>query len=321
LKPTCDSTLSVMTWNIYLGADLTPIFTAAPEQLPQSVTEVFRQFLATNFPRRARAIAYQIYLKEPDIIGLQEAELWKLIRPDSHKVVYDFVDILLTILESWGMKYKVAAETQNVKASLPDISGNLIRLIDRDVILIRNSEDIDVTQKHEANFKTNLQVEIAGQPFTILRGWSAIDACVDGHSFRIVNAHLDPDSADVQIAQANELLEGPGDTSLPLIFIGDFNSNADGNGTQTYENLIAAGFEDAWITASNDSGFTCCQDSDLLNAESLLIERVDLILFKNKHNWDVVKADLVGESKIDRTWAGLWPSDHAGVIAKLKFED
>lgn len=70
---------SVMTWNLYLGADLTPIFTAAPEQIPERITEVFRQFLATNFPRRAKAIARQIALVQPDIIGLQESVLVELI--------------------------------------------------------------------------------------------------------------------------------------------------------------------------------------------------------------------------------------------------
>lgn len=312
--------LSVMTWNVYLGADLIPIIVPGSDPLPQRVTEVFRQFLATSFPSRARAIAHQIYSKKPDIIGLQEAELWELTRPNYDKIQYNFVDTLLTILESWGMKYRIAAENCNTKVELPDISGNLVQLTDRDVILIRDSVEIEITQKQEANFKTNLQVEIAGQPFTILRGWSAIDFCLDGQPFRLVNTHLDPYSPDVQMDQSNELLAGPGKTELPLIFMGDFNSNADGSGTETYKNLIAAGFKDAWIAASKDNGFTCCQDADLLNAESLLNERVDLILFKNIKNLNSVEADLVGEEEIDRTCTGLWPSDHAGVTSKLEFE-
>lgn len=316
-----DIKLSVMTWNIYLGADLTPILAPGPEPLPQRVTEIFHKFLATDIPRRARAIAYQIFTKKPDIIGLQEAEIWELIPPNCHKTEYDFVTILLHILECWGMKYKIAAQNYNVKVALPDNTGNIISLTDRDVILIRDWEYIEVTQKQEANFKTNLQLEIAGQPLTILRGWSAIDACFCEDPFRIVNTHLEPNSPDVQLAQADELLEGPWNTNLPLIFIGDFNSPADGTGTATYKNLIAAGFKDAWIEANGgDNGFTCCQNADLLNPHSLLNERIDLILLKNKPAWNVVKADLIGEKEKDRTCTGLWPSDHAGVISKLKFE-
>lgn len=134
----------------------------------------------------------------------------------------------------------------------------------------------------------------------------------------MVNTHLDPASPQVQVAQAKELLEGPGKTKLPLILAGDFNSNASGSGTQTYKNLIDDGFVDAWIAAGKGPGFTCCQDADLLNAQSRLNERIDFILFKGNKNWNAIKAKLVGEEQRDRTPSRLWPSDHAGVAAKLE---
>lgn len=59
--------LSFLTWNLYLGADVNPLFTATPDQIPQRVTEVFRQFLATNFPVRVKAIAREI--ATPDYYG------------------------------------------------------------------------------------------------------------------------------------------------------------------------------------------------------------------------------------------------------------
>ncbi|MEG0372161.1 MAG: endonuclease/exonuclease/phosphatase family protein [Clostridium sp.] len=311
--------LSVMTWNIYLGGDLIPLVTATTDQIPQRVTELFRQFLATNFPMRAKAIADQISLKEPDIIGLQEVALWHLIPPNSNKVVYDFLDILLHELKSRGLEYKVAAQNQNAKAQLLSSSGNTLSLKDRDVILIRKDHDLHVIGMKESNFKTNLQVNIGGQSATILRGWSGIDISVKGHILRLVNTHLESDSPEVQVAQANELLLGPYKTNLPLIFIGDFNSNANGSGTKTYENLIASGFKDAWVISGKGNGFTCCQDSDLLNAKSSLNQRIDLILFKNNKNWNVIQTELVGESQCSRTKTKLWPSDHAGVIGTFQF--
>ncbi|WPC39541.1 hypothetical protein [Clostridium sp. JS66] len=141
MKRTGNVKLSVMTWNVYLGAELTPLFTTcSAEQIPELATQVFRQFLATNFPERAKVIANQIDLKKPDIIGLQEA-----------------------------------------------------------------------------NFKNNFQINISKQTFTILRGWSALDVCFQENVFRIVNTHLDTDSLQVQAAQANELLDGPGKTEKVLI--------------------------------------------------------------------------------------------------------
>ena len=75
LKSSRSVPLSIMTWNIYIGADLTPLLSATPKQIPKHVTNVFRQFIATDFSKRAKAIVRQIILKEPDIIGLQESVL------------------------------------------------------------------------------------------------------------------------------------------------------------------------------------------------------------------------------------------------------
>jgi endonuclease/exonuclease/phosphatase family metal-dependent hydrolase len=307
---------SFMTWNLYLGADLTPILTAVPEQIPQRVTEVFRQFLATNFPVRVKEIARQIVSKKPDLIGLQEAELWQLIVPGLPIVTYDFVGLLLNELRKRGLHYEVAAKNENFSVHLPTSQGNLIRLLDRDIIiLIRKRSGLKVIRRQEANFKTNLTVQAGGRSFQILRGWSSVDVKANGRTFRVINTHLEPVSPVVQIAQGNELLKGPADTNLPLIVLGDLNSNADGTGTPTYGNFIDAGFQDVWIEVRKGQGFTCCQDPGLLNAVSSLNRRIDFILFKN--GWKPIAADLVGEKQRDRTPTALWPSDHAGVVASL----
>lgn len=172
----------------------------------------------------------------------------------------------------------------------------------------------------ESHFVNNSKVDIGGLSFIILRGWSYIDVRVHGHKFRLLNTHLEPVDTGVQVDQGNELLSGPAVTTLPLIFIGDYNSNANSSsgGTATYGNLIAAGFKDTWLMAGVGDGSSCCQDADLLNASSLLNERIDLILVKNWATLNVLKAQLVGEVQSDKTKALLWPSDHAGVVTKFK---
>ena len=144
--------------------------------------------------------------------------------------------------------------------------------------------------------------------------------------FRSITTHLDGDCLDftsaIQVAQANEILHGPANTALPVIWVGDFNSNADGPNvdsfnTPTYGNLIAAGFEDAWRIENPDNpGFTCCQAADLLNPVSALSRRIDLVLFRG--DFEVEDVDIVGEDLDDRTPSGLWPSDHAGVVTTLE---
>ncbi|MDD7794343.1 endonuclease/exonuclease/phosphatase family protein [Clostridium sp. 'White wine YQ'] len=307
--------LTVMTWNIYQGEDVTPIFMATPQQIPERVTEAYRQFLATNFPERAKAIASQIALKKPDLIGLQEAVIVELIPPNAKKVVFNFIDILLYELAKKGVRYRVAAQNFNANVVLPASTGNLVRLIDRDAILIRRDSDVEVISKQEANFTTNLQVQIGGKTVTLLQGWSYINACIKGKKFRLINTHLQPLDLQVQVAQANELLAGPANTNLPLILLGDFNSNAYVG--LTYNNLIAAGLSDTWVVGGVGNGFTAHQDSDVLNALSTLSERIDLILVKKNINWNVLKDELVGEAQEDRTFTRLWPSDHASVVSRL----
>ncbi|MFB5588726.1 endonuclease/exonuclease/phosphatase family protein [Bacillus cereus group sp. BfR-BA-01403] len=307
---------TVMTWNLYLGADFTPLVIATtPAELRQAVTEVFRQFLATNFPVRVEAIVKQIILKKPDIIGLQEAELWQLFVPGVQTVTYNFIEILLNELKKMGLDYEVAAKNENNSVQLPSSNGNIVGFLDRDVILIRKDSGLKVIQRQEANFQAKLTIPVGGQPFTIPRGWSSIDVSANGRIFRIINTHLEPLSPPVQVAQGNELLTGPANTNLPLILLGDLNSNANGTGTPTYGNLINAGFQDAWTRVGKGQGFTCCQDPDLLNAISSLNRRIDFILFKN--GWIPIMADVVGEEQHDRTSTALWPSDHAGVFASL----
>jgi endonuclease/exonuclease/phosphatase family metal-dependent hydrolase len=116
--------------------------------------------------------------------------------------------------------------------------------------------------------------------------------------------------------QGNELLSGPAATDLPVVAIGDFNSRADGSGTPTYANLIAAGFQDAWSAVHpGDPGYTCCFVSGLIDGPPLA-GRVDLVLARGR--FTALDAQIVGEESDDRTPSGLWPSDHAGVVATLE---
>ncbi|HWL26046.1 MAG TPA: endonuclease/exonuclease/phosphatase family protein [Ureibacillus sp.] len=308
--------ISFLTWNIYQGFNVAPLLAASPEQIPAVVTQIFRQFLATNFPVRAKAIAEAIASEKPDFIGLQEAARVELIIPTFRTVTYDFIEILLEALEERGLNYEVVAQNPNFSTQLPDNNGNLVRFLDRDAILIRKDKDLKVIRRQEANFQTNLIVSVGGQPFTILRGWSSIDVKIDRQVFRIINTHLEPAVEAIRNAQANEILQGPANTRLPVVITGDLNAIPN---SSTYNLFINAGFKDVWNEVGEGPGVTCCQDPDLLNAVSMLNRRVDYILFKN--GWKPIEVELVGESQGDRTKTGLWPSDHAGVSAKLNLGD
>jgi hypothetical protein len=62
---------------------------------------------------------------------------------------------------------------------------------------------------------------------------------------------------------------------------------------------------------------TSGQDDTLLNAESQLTHRIDVIFFDPRY-FKAVHTTVLGEEQRDRTRpSGFWPSDHAGVSATL----
>jgi hypothetical protein len=78
--------VGAMTLNMYIGADVDPVFDALqnpqpPCLLPCVVAQVWDQFLATNIAERVEAMARLIRILRPDLIGVQEATLVRIQIP------------------------------------------------------------------------------------------------------------------------------------------------------------------------------------------------------------------------------------------------
>jgi Endonuclease/Exonuclease/phosphatase family len=238
----------------------------------------------------------------------------------------------VVVTENFDVEFPADTTPGDVEED-PDLD---IRLTDRDVILARTDlpkSQLKLSNVQEANFATNASFPIGdtGQSVTIDRGWGSVDAKVEDGSFRFINTHLEQEGFfnQVQVAQGNEILSGPANTNLPVILAGDFNSRADETGTHTYRNLINAGFSDAWsVTHPGELGNTWGHEEDLLNKKVNLTQRLDLVLFRDGNLADGLPdglcasdADVVGDELTDRIRpSGLWPSDHAGVVATLRVE-
>src|SRR3954451_2849615 len=327
--------VQIQTQNLYLGSDLTPAIVASnPPAFFAAVNQIWANVKASDFPSRAQQIAKEVDQKKPDILALQEVSKWTAtnLAPSSTEPSYDFLAILQAALSARKLDYTVASVSNNANIGPIPLPGPgaplpsptfLLTFQDRDVILVRNAKDVSYTNPQSGNFATQLVVPspVGGQPLSFNRGWASIDAVVGKQAFHFVDSHLETEAAPpVQVAQGNELLAGPLAGPGPTIAAGDFNSAADGSTTATYANLTAV-FADVWTTGNHpggpkDPGFSCCQAPDLLNPKSLLSERIDLILTKIAGRQAKPNAELVGEKPGDRTKAGLWPSDHAGLFAQ-----
>jgi hypothetical protein len=105
--------LNLMTWNIYLGADLTPIFVATtPQEFVAAVGSAYKKIQASNFVERANSIANEIKQTRPDLIGLQEVSLLRTQSPSdgpttpATNVSLDYLQILIDALNVRGLKYE-----------------------------------------------------------------------------------------------------------------------------------------------------------------------------------------------------------------------
>ena len=348
--------IKVMTLNLYVGADLFRILEPAQEcpapllEIPCRVAEIYKTVQDTNFEARAEVLADLIDEAQSEILGLQEVyrvhyhppgDSDLSDKPNEGDILQDYLKILLKALKSRGLHYKAVVRLKNTELMLPMFEGfdselnpllSMVKVTDRDVILARKG--VKVSNKTKKHFQTNLPVPI-GDDIEFLRGYCAIDAKVRGRTYRIVNTHLEvatpdnPGTGFIQGAQAQELVMDLADEYRPTILLGDFNSGPEFRSfAPAYDILLNAEFVDTWTLACGDPGpgHTCCQDETVDNAESNLDHRIDLIFVRNNLGFlpfsivRLVSASVLGDDPFDKTETdpSLWPSDHAGVAAKLR---
>ena len=80
--PGAEAEVTVLTWNLYLGSALASSLAGSDvEDLPDVVAALWATIEGTDFPERAQAIADEIVDVDPDLIGLQEATLYRRQSP------------------------------------------------------------------------------------------------------------------------------------------------------------------------------------------------------------------------------------------------
>jgi endonuclease/exonuclease/phosphatase family metal-dependent hydrolase len=323
--------VKVMTRNLYLGADLNPAIaaTTVPQFLAANAT-IFSHVQQTNFPERAKALAREIAEADPTLVGLQEGATWysgAFNNPaPATNVEFDFIASLRSELAAIGAPYDLVRVQKEADIEAPAGAPFFkdIRLVMHDAILVKAglANEVRLTNDQSANFVNRLVITTGlGQLIPVDRGWVSVDAVVNERSFRFVDTHLEAFHPIIRLQQAQELLAGPiGSAPGKVVLVGDINSGPDlpvAVNRLAYFALTGGGMVDTWLVANpGDPGFTA-GFSELLNdpSPSVLDNRIDMVMTKGSVG--VVRSRIYGTDPDNRTAGGLWPSDHAGVVATL----
>jgi endonuclease/exonuclease/phosphatase family metal-dependent hydrolase len=349
--------VNVMTRNLYLGADLAPAISASGlTAFTEATGQILREVTANSFPTRAKGLAQEILKKKPDLVGLQEVALWRTgppslevflnsgATPTASAVRYDYLSELLAQLNKGKGRpqYRVAVAQDEFDFEAPanengvandgpngaipnaEING---RLTMRDVILARNGAGVTVKHPRAAHFANLLVVTVSGVKLAVTRGWTAVDAKVRGsHLFRFVNTHLEAFDPATQVPsiralQAGELVApgGPATTGLPVVLLGDLNSDDDtveAGDQQAYRTLLGAEMRER----STNKPLGCCLNSSLLavgagGSVADFNHQVDHVMTRDPKEVKLKSSSVTGRQPVN----GFWDSDHAGLYSALLF--
>jgi len=338
--------LRVMTRNVYWGGDIGIILQTDFSDIPAvvaSVNIVWAQFQASHIQERVGAIVDEIEKQRPHFVGFQEVvQIVTLDALGEVTEVYDFVELLQGEIDARGLPYSFLAVQENTKTTLPKALGlvngqpkvtEAVRFTERIAVLAHDK--LRATSVAQGNYAATHSL---GPGLEMKRGWIRVSSMRKGIPHHFVNTHLEIQPlAPIQEAQAQELINGVlAGLDGTTILVGDLNSNAEGgpgesSWTSTYGDLMDAGFSDAWELDRHRPqvvGYTCCQAADLRNEVSELDQRLDLILMKSSQHRrgrsplpGRASAEILGEEPEDRTTPhNLWPSDHAGLAARIWFQ-
>jgi endonuclease/exonuclease/phosphatase family metal-dependent hydrolase len=343
--------ITVMTRNLYLGADIN-----APVQAVAGITDPTLAFLTlgratyqtrkvvdrTNFPRRSELLAAEIAANNPDLVGLQEVALWrsgpleptKVAVPNATTVDYDFLQILLQDLADAGMEYRAVSVQQeaDVEApsfeSLPGPGARDIRLTMRDVVLMRVDDGLTLLDEGIGHYDSALTVPVAGKAMRFTRGYNWVDVRVGSRELRFINTHFEAFGSNYALAQAQELMAGPANHEGTTIIACDCNTNpledrvtGGVEHRAPYNHIVDQGFTDQWLEwRPADQGLTSGLNETVDEATPSFTNRIDFIFARttNGEPLAVDRGGIVGADQSVRDAAGIWPSDHAGVVLRLR---
>jgi endonuclease/exonuclease/phosphatase family metal-dependent hydrolase len=240
--------VTVMTRNLYLGADLGPAIGAVGfNDFISKNGQILRDVDTNNYPVRSRGLAKEILGKKPDLVGLQEVAMWRTGPVNltaaaaggcrkaqaagtpctATTVKYDFLAQLMDRLNKGQKRYRIVKVQKQFDFEAPGDYNNVPgdgggpagindngeingRLTMRDAILARVGAGVRTSNARSGNFETVYAPLISGIEVPVDRGWVSVNAKVrDSRKFRFIDTHFEAfGDPTIRESQAKELFTG-----------------------------------------------------------------------------------------------------------------
>ena len=242
------------TRNLYLGADVGIAMKKLPN-FPAAAQFMWDQVRANDFSQRAPLLAQELIATGAQVVGIQEATTWRCRSGFfSHEVVvHDFLSQLIAALKEKGSNFSIAASTDkagnaanqalnpgfeispiphltmvNDDQLFPKLFGKskvACGFTISDALLVR--DDVEVLNAGTSEFSATYS--IIPTLMTIYRGYSWADLKIKESTFRAITTHLesiwDPNKKPNAAIQAEELIGDLTNSKMPVVVMGDFNSD------------------------------------------------------------------------------------------------
>ena len=243
-------TMTVMSRNIYLGADVGTAMKLLPD-FPAAAQFMWDQVKHNDFRKRAPKLAAELASAKPDLVGIQEATVWYCKKDlwSSRVTVFDYLQLLTDATKSTGVGYSVA-KARGVEAFNPGYSISAIPYLTKvtdpelfpsifkektaycgftigDAILVRDDRASDIRQVGNTEYEASYS--IVPTLMTIYRGYTWVDIKESDGVVRVVSTHLesifDKDKTPNSVLQAQQLVTDLKSVRMPLVVLGDFNAD------------------------------------------------------------------------------------------------
>lgn len=245
-----DVDVTVMTRNLYLGADVAEALSLIPD-MSAAAQSLWDQVAATDFTARVPLLAQEAATAKPDVIGIQEATRWECTpsATQSTTVVYDFTAQFLEATEKAGVPY-VLASAGGTTAENPSFTIPAIPFVTAvsdpatfqplfgtdtaycgftigDALAVR--ADLAGSVLAAGTVEYGRSTPIVPLVLDVVRGYAWADVAIGATPVRFVTTHLEavwsagavPAAAD----QARQLVDDLAGVTMPLVVMGDFNSD------------------------------------------------------------------------------------------------